>query len=354
MVANIQVLRAIAALAVVWHHLQTQMNLHMGTPHLGYVGRAGVDVFFVISGFIMFHTTQAGDRTTLDFWKDRLIRIAPMYWLATLVVAALFWLGIHPGDVRALSVTDVIEDMLFVPHYRADLDTYPVLDVGWTLDYEMFFYFLFGLTFFLKSQARALAVLVLVFAAGALLDHFHAPLPHAATTYLQPLTLEFAAGGALALLYRREFLISAQMQRLAGIAMLIVGLAVLFRNGFQDGEYVTWNFELRAWTFGIPATMIVAGALMLEQGGAVARSSFLMLLGAASYSIYLVHHVVIQYLARAGAGLPPDASGLALLAVGAGMFVIAAAVGVAAHLWIEKPMTRLLKRPRARRTAIPA
>jgi peptidoglycan/LPS O-acetylase OafA/YrhL len=256
--------------------------------------------------------------------------------------------------VKALSATDVVEDLLFVPHFRADADTYPVLDVGWTLDFEMFFYFLFGLTFFLKSQAQALGALVLIFVAGALLDHFHAPLPHAAETYFQPLTLEFAAGGALALLYRREFLLPARAHRLAGLALLAAGLALLAWNGLKDGEFVSWNFELRAQTFGVPATMIVAGALMLELGGLAARSSFLMLLGAASYSIYLVHHIVVQYLARAGAVLLPDASAPVLIAAGAAMFVVAASVGVAAHLWIEKPITRMLKRPRGNRTAVPA
>jgi exopolysaccharide production protein ExoZ len=338
-------LRALAALAVVWHHLQTEMAAGLGWPHLGFAGRAGVDVFFVISGFIMFHTTQDHSRSTLDFWKDRVIRIAPLYWLATLAATSLFWLGVHPGDIKALSVTDVIEDMLFLPHYRADLDTYPALDVGWTLNYEMFFYFLFGLTFFLKSQAKALAALTAVFIAGAVAVHFHAPMPHAVSVWLEPITLEFAAGGALALLYRRNFSVSAGTQRIAGLALLFVGFAALGWFGVRDGEYMSWFYELRALEFGIPATLIVAGALLLERSGSVARSPFLLLLGGASYAIYLVHHVIVEYLVKAAAAvLPVPGAGPILVPVAIAMFVLAAGAGIAAHLWIEKPITRLLKR----------
>ncbi len=344
MIGNIQVLRALAALAVVWHHLQTQMSLYLGMPHLGYVGRAGVDVFFVISGFIMFHTTRDGERTTAEFWTDRVTRIVPAYWLLTLLAAGLFWLGLNPGDVKGLSATDVAEDMLFLPHFRADGDAYPVLDVGWTLNFEMFFYALFGLSFFLKSQVKSLAVLTGVFLLGAGLVHLNAPLPNALKAWLQPITLEFAAGGALALLYPRMLTLSRKANLWGGTGALGFGLAAILLSGALFGKDVSWNYELRALTFGIPAMLVVAGALMLETAHVTVQSRMLLVLGAASYSIYLVHHLVVQSLVRMAGGATPHPPLALAVAEGLAIFIVATLVGIAVHTWVEKPASHWLRR----------
>lgn len=132
MVRNIQVLRCVAALVVVWHHLQTQLHLQMDMPPLGFHGRAGVDIFFVISGFIMFHTTWDARRRVTRFWIDRVIRIAPLYWLATLAVTGLVLVGFHPAGVMKISLEDVIADMLFLPDIREELGehVYEVDDIN--------------------------------------------------------------------------------------------------------------------------------------------------------------------------------------------------------------------------------
>ncbi len=354
MIRNIQALRAVAALAVVWHHLQTQMNLYLGIPHLGYFGRAGVDVFFVISGFIMFHTTQERARTTSEFWTDRIARIVPAYWLLTLLAAGLFWLGLNPGDVKGLSATDVAEDLLFLPHFRADGDAYPVLDVGWTLNFEMFFYALFGLSFVLKSQAKSLAVLTGVFLLGAALVHVHAPLPNTLKAWLQPITLEFAAGGALALIYPRAQAWSRNTNLLGGEVALGLGLTAIIVGGLLFGKDVSWNYELRVLTFGLPATLIVAGALMLETANVTVRCRLLLLLGAASYSIYLVHHLVVQFLVRLAGGISAHPSPGMVVVEGIAIFTAAATIGIAVHIWVEQPASRWLARKTHRPATAPA
>jgi exopolysaccharide production protein ExoZ len=327
------------------------MNLYLGIPHLGYVGRAGVDVFFVISGFIMFHTTRDGERTTAEFWTDRITRIVPAYWLLTLLAAALFWFGLNPGDVKGLSATDVAEDLLFLPHFRADGDAYPVLDVGWTLNFEMFFYALFGLTFFLKSQAKSLAVLTGVFLLGAALVHVHAPLPNTLKAWLQPITLEFAAGGALALLYPRLQAWTRQTSLRGGSAALVLGVAAILVGGVLFGKDVSWNYELRALTFGLPATLVVAGALMLETANVAVQSRLLLRLGAASYAIYLVHHLVVQFLVRLAGGVSAHPTPGAAIVEGIAIFLAAIIAGIAVHMWIEQPASRWLRR-RTRRPAV--
>jgi peptidoglycan/LPS O-acetylase OafA/YrhL len=345
-VANIQALRAFAAMAVVWHHLETRINAEMGGPHLGFTGMAGVDVFFVISGFIMLHTTRDGSKTARQFWTDRLIRIAPLYWLATLLVVALFLLGLHPDATRALDAGDVMSALAFFPDVRADGLPYPVLDVGWTLVFEAWFYLLFGLTFRIRSQGRALLVLTALFASLAIVRAVTPGLPFALEYWFRPITLEFAAGGALALIWRARFLakVPPAVLRAAGIMLLAGGLAALLIGGWREGWRLNHDFGLRLAVFGLPATAIVAGALALERSGAACRSRTVLLLGAASFSIYLCHQFVVEAvetlagLLRAKVDLELD---LALIAFG---LVAAAAAGVLVHRSVEQPLTRALKR----------
>ena len=342
MVQNIQVLRCLAALAVVLHHLQLRLHHDIGSPVFSFAGRAGVDVFFVVSGFIMFHTTRNNDRTMFQFWTDRAIRIAPMYWLATWAVAILFWLNLHPIDVKALAVKDILADMIFLPSYRADGDPYPILDVGWTLNYEIYFYALFGLTFFLRSQLAALGALCVWFVGTSLVRALGPELPHALDFYFEPITLEFAAGGALAMLYRRDLPMLAAAGKFFGWALVAAGAFVLAADLVLWGEFVNWNPTLRLFAYGVPAALIVAGALLLEKSGVSARSPALLLLGAASYSIYLVHQLALQYMTMSLELVwpKPDAAGIAALA--AAGFVAAVLAGLAVHLWIEKPFTGYL------------
>jgi len=353
MVRNIQVLRCFAALAVVLHHLQFMLHDHFGGPLLGFAGRAGVDVFFVISGFIMFHTTRNNDRTVFQFWTDRAIRIAPAYWMATWAVVILFWLNLQPAGIKALSGGDIIADMLFLPNYRADGDAYPILDVGWTLNYEMYFYLLFGLTFFLRSQVAALCVLTGWFVLTALAGAYGPPLPHALKFFFEPITLEFAAGGGLALLYRRDLRLTPPAMKYLGYAMLVAGVTLMMTDAALWGEYVNWNMALRTAAFGIPAIFIVSGALLLERAGVSVRSPTLMLLGGASYSIYLIHQLALQYFLLPLEMLWPRPDAFGLIVIGVVAFTAATLAGVAMHLWIEKPVTgwlhKLAKRGRSRK-----
>jgi peptidoglycan/LPS O-acetylase OafA/YrhL len=353
MVRNIQVLRCLAALAVVLHHLQLRLHDDVGGPVFSFAGRAGVDVFFVVSGFIMFHTTRNNDRTVFQFWTDRAIRIAPMYWLVTWLVVGLFLLNLHPIDLEAISAKDLLADMMFLPNYRADGDAYPILDVGWTLNYEIYFYALFGLTFFLRSQVAALGVLSAWFVGTSLIGAFGPPLPHFLDFYFEPLTLEFAAGGALALLYRRDIPMPAAAGKYLGAAVTVLGFFLVGATSVAWGEYVNWDPALRTLAFGIPAVLIVAGALMLERSGVSIRNPMLLMLGAASFSIYLIHQLALQYvLVPLEQVFPaPGPIGLVLLALAG--FTAAVLAGVALHVWIEKPLTGYLHKLARRKRETP-
>jgi peptidoglycan/LPS O-acetylase OafA/YrhL len=350
-VANIQVLRAFAALAVAWRHMLMWFGTDPGFGLL-HVGRAGVDVFFVISGFIMFHTTQDGGRTTTQFWTDRVVRIAPLYWLMTLLVVALYLAGLPAGDVTQLDANDVPLALAFIPNFRGDEDWNPILSTGWTLIFEMYFYFLFGLTFFLKSQARQLIVLTAFFIvfflfSSAIWVNF------TLFRWSQPITLEFAAGGLLALLYRRPLTLPRLTSRMVGWGLIVVGVIAFFIVAFIVGDGTAEPTLLRTLVNGPPAVMVVAGGLLLEKSGVVWNSRTLLLLGAASYSIYLAHLPVLQYASLLWADLQPTMPGL-LPAFYAATYVAALLSGLALYFGFEKPVHNFLKARLRRRTARPA
>lgn len=341
MVRNIQALRCLAAMAVVIRH--AVMWFHIYPPlGLGWVGRSGVDIFFVISGFIMFHTNRNGGRTAPEFWTDRVIRIAPPYWIAMLPVIALFFAGLPDGDVSQLTPQAIGLDVLFIPHVRGDGDGHPLLNVGWTLTYEMLFYALFGLTFFLRSQVKSLLALTAIFLGGWLVSMFDPRLPFALQWWTQPITLEFAGGGLLALLYRGPTRLPENLARPAAFALMALGVVGLLVGANIGGEPMGEPTALRTLLYGPPALAIVAGALMLERRGLIVQSRGVLLLGDASYSIYLVHTLVLVYaMEMYSAWLPRSLPMTAL--VSAIAVCLAALAGVLAHLWIEKPLTQWLK-----------
>jgi exopolysaccharide production protein ExoZ len=340
MVSNIQVLRAFAALAVTWRHLLMWFETDPGYGLL-HVGRAGVDIFFVISGFIMFHTTQSNDRTTVRFWTDRVIRIAPLYWLMTLFIVALYLLGLPSGDAKQIDPNDVALGLAFIPNLRADGDWNPILATGWTLIFEMYFYALFGLTFFLRSQVKALALLTAFFIGYCLLGAL-VPLPFTLFRWSQPITLEFAAGGLLALLYRRPLNLPPVSAKAAGYGLIAVGVIAFFIIAYIFTDQTAEPTAIRTLVNGPPAVMVVAGALLLEKSGVVWNSRSLLLLGAASYSIYLAHLPVLQYASILWRDLSPAAPQMLPLFYAA-TYVLATLVGLALYFAFEKPVTAWLK-----------
>ena len=340
MLNNIQVLRAVAALAVVAHHVLAELQVRFGVASLGLldsVGRAGVDLFFVISGFIMFHATHGTQQTPVRFWTNRIVRIAPLYWLMTLLVAALWLAGLAPFGVAKLDAQDVLASLAFIPDVRADGSAYPVLAIGWTLVYEMYFYVLFGLCLLLRSQAMSLGVLAAFFLASWFALGQMTDPSHMLAVYLQPITLEFVAGGALALAWRRLPQTLPAAARAWGYGTVGVGLVALAPAAAYFGEAINTDGALRLAVYGAPAALVVAGALVLERAGAIAHNPRLLLLGAASYAIYLIHPLGIQYGVAAVAGAGP----VVAAPVAA---VVSIALGVALHLRIETPLLARLRR----------
>ena len=198
---SVQYLRAIAACAVLFSHIQDLIPAYAGYFDFSN-GRCGVDIFFVISGFIMVSAARADNGR--DFLARRIIRIVPLYWLLTLALAAVGTL--LPQLLNHISVlpVSVLQSLFFIPHMMGT-EVGPLLQPGWTLNYEMAFYFVFAL-FFAIPITRRVAVIGAVFTAlvmiGVLLGASSGPI--AFKTYTSPLLLEFVAGMALGLLVQNN------------------------------------------------------------------------------------------------------------------------------------------------------
>jgi exopolysaccharide production protein ExoZ len=320
-VLNIQHLRGLAALMVVFHHARNPAPW-LFSPLGGFeAGAHGVDIFFVISGFIMYaaaRTEPAG-----EFVRRRIIRVAPLYWLATLAFVAASGAWGTPDAAPA----DLVRSALFVPFPNAahQGQVWPVLVPGWTLNYEMFFYALFALGLVLRRPAAVAGVTICALVAAGLATH---PAGAAAATYSNPRLLEFAAGLVLGAAYGRWPL--RWMGWLLAPALAALVLA-------------QWAGPAQPLALFAGAVGTVGAALGLEGTLRGAWTRGLKLLGDASYSLYLSHMVTLIYARRAFKHLPldgwPQFAGFILFALAS-----STAVAVAVHLWVEKPMIAWLNR----------
>lgn len=332
---------------VVFFHAAIQVGLTTGAMPLPGIGATGVDIFFVLSGFVMWRSTSERHAGAADFVKRRLIRIAPLYWLMTLVAAALALAA--PSVLHSLRVEPghLLASLLFVPWrnpagaaFAADPFA-PLVVPGWTLNLEMMFYVLFAFALVLP-RARRLPVLAglvgIVFAVGA----FVVPHDNPLSFYGKSIMLEFVAGVALAAV------IAPRLPRggVGAALVLVASLAALLVSDWLRPSVPD------VFRFGIPAFVTVAAALSLERSGRVPRLRLLEAMGNASYSTYLTHVFVIAGLriALQLAGMPLQPGGaLAFVLVA---LVAAALVGDVVHRLVERRLVLLanaLLRPGKRR-----
>jgi exopolysaccharide production protein ExoZ len=327
---NLQILRAFAAMAVVFYHT----DFRLGGVHTDF---QGVAIFFVISGFIMsLIAAQEGGR----FLLRRLIRIVPLYWAMTLLRVAIE--AVHPAGSFALEpgsaswAGPIIKSLLFIPCLNVSGDMHPLLGVGWTLNLEMAFYLILAAALLVSRRwapVITVAVLLAVKAAAALwpgggdILRFYA---HDYTSY-------FIAGIAAFYLWRwaERWIAKAPPAALAALGLVVAAAFVAFNLEPQTGG----PLAVLAWV--LPALLVTA-ALLMESAGLAGNWRLPLLLGNASYSLYLSHTFVVSGMKILGGKWPfllPDASLPAMLLT----LALAAAVSVALYLLLEKPATRGLR-----------
>ncbi|MDK1387831.1 acyltransferase [Sinorhizobium sp. 8-89] len=311
---GVQYLRAVAALAVVIFHAAEKTGHHFT------IGAAGVDVFFVISGFIMWVISDRRPVTPARFVIDRLRRIVPVYWMATMVMVAGGVAGLFPNMV--LSVKHVLASLFFVPmRSPSNGEIWPVLVQGWTLNFEMLFYAVFAVSLLLPRNWRlpSIAGLFFLLVLGGLATSIDNPLM---LTYTRPLILEFVAGMVIG-----EFWLKGRVPPLAaGVALIACSL-----GGFALIGLLRLPFD--EFTVGPLATMLVVGVLSAEASGRVRSMWLPNLLGNASYSIYLWHTFAISVVAKAASIIRIDAALSMAICVLSGILI-----GIAGYTMLERPL----------------
>ncbi len=335
---SVQALRFLAAAMVLLGHLQDSLRRGrikgaeaVSDPTM-IPWHSGVDIFFIVSGFIMFFMSAAHfgkPGAPGQFLERRAIRVIPLYWLFTsLMIAVIFAL---PGKVvhDDLDAPHLLATYFFIPWPNADGAVQPLLSVGWTLNFEMLFYAVFAAAMFLPLRAGLIALIstfgVFVIAGWAL------PLPEPFATWTKPLILEFLFGISLAALYMSGIRLGA-VARLClvalGVALLIVGEAAGLRG--EVGRWLLW---------GVPSAFIAAGFILGPDFATTRLTEALRLGGDASYSLYLSHLFSLRAIGLVWP-LLGITNGWAFIAVAGTGSIIAA---VLVYLLIEKPMLRLLR-----------
>lgn len=316
---SIHFLRLFAAVGVLMSH-------SVASIFNNNTGAAGVDIFFVISG-IVIGTTLKSDSPARQFTIKRLIRILPLYWLATLamIVAKYYSWRVWP------SLRELVHSALLLPEFgtRWQFIYFP----AWTLAYEMLFYLTAaGLLALFKRHARATLLLVFAVLSATIINVPGDPQYSRLGT---DMFFEFCAGLVLSEVMATRLVVPPKL----GFVCIAVAIFMLFHNeGFLGVRPITW---------GIPAVILIVGMFAFEDA-AWLRSKWSVVGGDASYSIYLTHLTVFLFIDSFGIRNElPFAQHQLVVAVF--KVILALIVGVAVHLVIEKPMLRFL-----RRTLIPA
>jgi peptidoglycan/LPS O-acetylase OafA/YrhL len=320
-IENIQALRALAAICIVMlHALGTGSHYTTGHSHL--IGPAtylafGVDLFFVISGFVIYMTTMGSNLSAGEFMRRRLLRIVPPYWLLTIVFFSC--LLIAPG-LNAAATTGWSKFAASLLFGTFAIGTMPVIYPGWTLEYEMCFYALTTLAL-LTARRRPWALIAVVLCGATLARPWIGTAPAPAVDFLtNSISLSFLAGIVVG-----QWALNGRPGAIEGFA-LATALAFVALQGAPQ----------RALYAGLPSALLVYAAVRARPARAY---RWLTRLGDASYAIYLLHVFVIAVVGKVSQALLPSLNADLLAFV---MMLATVLAGLTFHRWVEHPVGKRL------------
>lgn len=325
MLISVQFLRAVAAWMVVGVHFMQlffDFEAHNAFEYLlADKGGIGVDIFFVISGFVIFLATADKALSPWRFMLMRVARIVPAYWFYTLLMVLLvaFMPSIFPHE--HLEPSYVLMSLLFIAApSEPGVEVYPLLGVGWTLNFEMLFYVLFSVALLVRESYRLWVAATLLYLAC----YLSPALGLISGFYSNGIVLEFLMGIVIGMLYRRGLCRARPWLPLLGI---VVALMAIYHGADIP----------RALEWGLPSAIVVISCVALEpcfQG-----SRFLKMLGDCSYSVYLIHVPVLAVGQWVAERMAIDPYAMLLVCI-----VVTALGAYGSYQWLEKTTYRTLKR----------
>lgn len=374
MIYNIQLLRFVAAMLVVLYHSAAQLPSNDSVFQAVFstgesLGFAGVDIFFVISGFIMAHTSSghSGFTSSLEFARRRLARIFSGYWPFFILAVVIF------GYFRAshFAESNLLKSFLLWPQPL----NHTLLEITWTLSYELYFYLLFSFLILLSTPRNRNIVISLTFVFVLLLNlyrHFIAHSYSPENIYYMgfwsqfltaPFLLEFFGGAMVAGWLSKRPTGPALSWFLAGTVLFLAGGWInesIYSGLIEQGFHVV----PRVFIYGIPSCMLLAGLVRLERNLDVTTSSdskrkagqhgsvgyraparFSAISGGASYAIYLSHVLILTVAWNTGFNqLISSWSGHMIIAAYIALMLTIAGYSMLHYVYLEKPFHQLFKR----------
>lgn len=319
---SIQWLRAFAVVMVIIFHVLLKAQI-LGLTTLSFSqGAAGVDLFFIISGFIMVYITQNRKFSFIDFIKRRIIRIIPLYWILSSIAAIVYFynpllVNSHNGE------TSILSSFTLIPIYGKAM----LLEVGWTLRFEFFFYTIFAISmYFFRHNAWYCVLLLILTSAVSLLniDNFYIQY------FTNPIIIEFSLG-----IFSFHYFMKTK--NWLSLTFILMGFFLFIIFGIKN-----YGIENRVIFYGIPMFLFFLGSISLESIVSKQKtylSHFFKYIGDASYSLYLSHTFTIAIIAKLYIQLGQDIPYLFFP-----LSVIASVLaGAICYEWIEKPITKLIK-----------
>jgi len=303
---TIQLIRGIGALMICLFHLKGLLNSstsHFGTTYFG-GGAIGVSLFFIISGFIIVYSTRKSDGSILyvkNFIIKRLIRIVPLYY-----IMVLLWVFAYDRNLDYFhkDYTTLVNTLCFVPIFDSPVGPsygMPPLKVGWALNYEIFFYFIFGISLFMR-RFRWVALFAIFFSLVILLPlilkgfvSFNPAFNYQYNLlYLSlmtnPMLIYFAVGVVLGLLYNSNFRIKPKWIQ---TSLIIISLSLFLMIYFRISPFIE-NFFIN---LSICCSLVFALLFFNKEKGMRVPSLFVYL-GDMSYSLFLIHPIIVIVLPR--------------------------------------------------------
>lgn len=316
----LQYLRAVAALAVVYSHSVVQVENY--EQYLAHAGSFGVDIFFVISGFIMIYIARPDDTPTA-FFANRIRRVVPLYWFFTFLMAAILFAMPSAFKATVFQWDSFLLSLGFIPHWSVAYPGYvwPIVAPGWSLIFEMYFYLVFAISLLLAARYRVLFISLIISAVFVIGTQLHDGESAAAQFFAESMVFEFLFGMFLAVAWKRGFRLPSS----TAWFLLIFASCLLFLNLPVP----------RIIEFGVPSLLIVMACLFIR----VKQYDWAVLLGDASYALYLSHIFTLGVLRKVLAPLLGEGPMAASLFVAISL-VVCVVVSVYIHKYVDNWLLR--------------
>ena len=350
----LQALRALAALLVVIDHSILTLISKAGfsiedtfiEKFVGSFGTFGVSVFFAISGFIMIHTNRKGfgsRSNAADFLVRRFVRVVPLYWLTMFIYILKLTYQNNPPSMEY-----IFKSFLFIPYLDADNIFSPIYGLGWTLNYEMFFYAIFAFSMILSFKKGVFCFFAFFLLITFSHNYMSKPVGNGFTVLIyfwtDPIILYFMMGAFIGLLHPKFIKLGFinKYSFLLGFILIIILMACLFVT-IKQFSFNSFMY----FTSMMICTLLVIMLCILgkDRNQKSIFSNMLCFLGDASYSIYLTHSFLIGPSARVWSLYFSNEFWPVFILL---MLCGASILGGVVHVYIEKKIASRLKHIRVR------